>query len=150
MSDETPVPPSATADAGPRSFRARTLSASLTVDDLQESLAWYHDVVGFTVDEKHERDGELAAVSLIAGNVRIFINQDDGAEGWDRVKGEGFSLHFTTAQDVDAIAKGIEERGGTLESEPTDMPWGARVFRVQDPNGFMLAISSAIESGEGG
>ena len=31
---------------------------------------------------------------------------------------------------------------GTLVSEPTDMPWGARVFRVQDPDGYRLAISS--------
>jgi hypothetical protein len=30
--------------------------------------------------------------------VRILLNQDDGAKGFDRVKGEGFSLMFTTAQ----------------------------------------------------
>lgn len=147
MSDEAPVPPGATAGAETRSFRARTLSASLTVDDLQESLTWYRDVVGFTVDEEHERDGELRAVALIAGNVRILINQDDGAKGWDRAKGEGFSLHFATAQEVDTIARRIRERGGSLESEPTDMPWGARAFRLKDPDGFNLTISSTVESG---
>ena len=126
----------------PETFRARRLMASLTVDDLEESLAWYRDVVGFTVDEEHESDGELVAVSLVAGDVRIVLGQDDGARGWDRQKGEGFSLHFLTAQDVDGIAALIQERGGTLESEPADMPWGARAFRVRDPNGFNLTISS--------
>ena len=119
-----------------------SLSASLTVNDLHKSVAWYQDVVGFTVDQEYEREGKLRAVALIAGNVRILIVQDDGAKGWDRVKGEGFSLHFTTVQDVDEIAKRIKEFGGTLESEPADMPWGARAFRLQDPDGFNLTISS--------
>jgi uncharacterized glyoxalase superfamily protein PhnB len=123
-------------------FRARTLAAALTVKDLQKSLAWYRDVVGFTVDQKHEREGKLRAVSLKAGDVRILIGQDDGAKGWDRVKGEGFSLQITTDQNVDEIAKRIKALGGTLESEPVDTPWGARLFRLRDPDGFKLAISS--------
>ncbi|HUG01464.1 MAG TPA: VOC family protein, partial [Longimicrobiales bacterium] len=87
-------------------------------------------------------DGILRAVSLRAGEVRILIGQDDGAKGWDRVKGEGFSLHITTEQDVDEVAERIRSRGGRLESEPADMPWGARAFSVVDPNGFKLSISS--------
>jgi uncharacterized glyoxalase superfamily protein PhnB len=125
-----------------QSLGARSLQASLTVKDLEKSLAWYRDVVGFEVDRKHEREGRLRAVSLRAGDVRILINQDDGAKGWDRAKGEGFSLQITTEQNVDAIAKSITQRGGTLESEPADTPWGARIFRLRDPDGFKLTISS--------
>jgi uncharacterized glyoxalase superfamily protein PhnB len=127
----------------PEAFRARTLGASLTVKDLEKSLAWYHDVLGFAVDRKHEREGKLRAVSLKAGDVRLLINQDDGAKGWDRVKGAGLSLQLTTDQNIDEIAKRIKQRGGTLESEPRDMPWGARMFRLQDLDGFKLTISSA-------
>ena len=71
------------------SLHGRTLSASLTVKDVEKSLAWYRDIVGFAVDRRHERDGTLRAVSLRAGDVRILIGQDDGKKGWDRVKGEG-------------------------------------------------------------
>jgi len=130
--------------AQPESFRGRALTATLTANDLQKSLAWYRDVLGFTVDQQHEREGTVRAVSLKAGTVRILIGQDDGAKGWDRKKGDGMSLMITTAQDVDELAARIKERGGTLENEPTDMPWGARVFRVQDPDGFKLAISSEV------
>jgi uncharacterized glyoxalase superfamily protein PhnB len=126
----------------PQSFRGRELSISLTVKDLDKSLAWYRDVVGFTVDQKHEREGKVVAIALKAGDVRILINQDNGAKGWDRVKGEGFSFQITTAQNVDDIAKHIREHGGKLESEPTDMPWGVRAFRLADPDGFKLVISS--------
>lgn len=124
------------------SFDASALSASLTVKDLQASVAWYRDVAGFTLVQQHEREGTVRAVSLSAGAVRLLLNQDDGAKGMDRVKGEGFSLMLTTTQDVDAIAKGIVERGGTLDSEPADMPWGARVFRLRDPDGFRFVIST--------
>lgn len=122
-------------------FHANTLAASLTVKDLQKSVVWYRDVVGFTVDKEYEREGKLMAVALKAGAVRILLGQDNGAKGLDRIKGEGFSLMITTAQNVDEIAKRIKELGDTLETEPTDN-WGARVFQLRDPDGFKLAISS--------
>ncbi len=82
------------------------------------------EVVGFTVSRRIERDGKLRGVAVQAGDVRIILNQDDGAKGWDRVKGQGMSFQISTTQNVDAVAKRILERGGALEMEPKDMPWG--------------------------
>lgn len=144
MSTESPAASGFVERAQPESLRGRALMASLTVNDLQKSLAWYRDVVGFFVSDQYEFEGELRAVRLTAGVVNLLLNQDNGAKGWDRKKGEGFSLTLMTAQDVDAIAERIKSRGGTLESEPADMPWGARVFRVKDPDGYILAISSEM------
>ena len=126
----------------PESFRARALQVSLTVSDVEASLAWYCDVIGFTVDRRHERNGKLAGVSIKAGDVRILLNQDDFAKGKERTKGEGFSMQIVTAQNVDDIAQRIRDHGGTLATEPADMPWGARVFRVLDPDGFKIAIAT--------
>jgi uncharacterized glyoxalase superfamily protein PhnB len=120
----------------------RGLWASLTVNDLPKSLAWYTDVLGFSVDRRHEREGTLRAVSLRAGEVRILLGQDDGAKGRDRVKGEGFSLQIVTSQDIDALAARVKQRGGTLDTEPMDTPFGARIFRLTDPDGFKLTIST--------
>ena len=124
------------------SLQGLTLSASLTVRDLEKSVTWYRDVMGFGVDRKHEREGKLVAVSLKAGDVAILIAQDNGEKGWDRVKGEGFSLRITTDQDLDQMAARIKQSGIELATELTAMPWGARVFRLRDPDGFMFAISS--------
>jgi uncharacterized glyoxalase superfamily protein PhnB len=142
MSTHVSVPDETDGQTGSGAFRASALAASLTVKDLPTSLAWYRDVAGFTVDREYEREGKLLFVALRAGDVRILLNQDDGAKGLDREKGAGFSLMITTAQDVDAVAHRIRENGGTLDSEPADMPWGARAFRLRDPDGFRLAISS--------
>jgi uncharacterized glyoxalase superfamily protein PhnB len=141
MSTAPTSPPRTGERAQPESFRARDLAASLTVNDIGLSMKWYCEVAGFTVDQKYEREGKLMAVSLKAGDVRILLTQDDGAKGPERIKGEGFSLRFTTGQDVDGIARRIKESGGTLESEPATL-WGARMFRLRDPDGFKLVISS--------
>ena len=130
------------ADSTEASLQARELGASLTVRDLQASLAWYRDLLGFAVDRRIEVEGRLRSVAIRAGAVRILLNQDDGAKGLDRVKGEGFSLMISTDQDIDEIARRIRSRGGTLDTEPADMPWGRRAFRTRDPDGYRFAISS--------
>ena len=140
MATNSPTPDNSGKHA--ESFNASAFSISLTVKDIGTSLTWYRDVLGFAVDRKIEREGILRSVALRAGNARISINQDDGAKGWDRIKGLGFSLNMTTEQDIDKIANHIKERGGVLDTEPADMPWGVRLFRLKDPDGYKLGISS--------
>ncbi len=126
----------------PETLRARRVSAGLTVGDLQKSIAWYRDVAGFFVGEIWKEGGKVLGAELLAGSARIFIGQDDWAKGRDRKKGEGFRLHLATAQDIDQLAAGIKQRGGKLDSEPADMPWGTRQFSLTDPDGFKFTISS--------
>jgi len=123
-------------------FQADSLEASLTVNDLAKSEAWYRDALGFTLDKKYDREGNVFAVALRAGAVKILLTQDDGAKGMDRAKGQGISLQFTTAQQAEEVAARIKEQGSVLDTEPTRMPWGVTVLRVRDPDGFRLTISS--------
>ncbi len=120
------------------------LQASLTVKDLAESVAWYTEGLGFRISRRVERDGQLRGMALEAGAVRLLLNQDDGAKGWDRTKGLGLSLQITTTDDVDAIAARLQARGTALDTEPKDFPWGARAFRVRDPDGFLLVLSRPL------
>ena len=131
-------------EGGRELFEADDLAASLTVRDLEASIAWYCDVLGFGLAKRFERDGKLMAARLKAGRVLLLLGQDDGGKGLDRVKGEGFSLQLTTRQDVDAIAARVREAGTTLDTEPSDTPWGARIMRLRDPDGFRFTISSGI------
>src|SRR5262245_25987174 len=120
-------------------------SVSITVKDIRKSVAWYRDVVGFGVERTAEREGQLALVALKAGDVRLSLNQDNGAKGWDRIKGLGFSINIWTTDDVDVIAEHIKANGGVLDTEPVDAVWGARFFRLTDPDGFKLAIMKRLE-----
>jgi lactoylglutathione lyase len=124
----------------PESFRARGLSTGLTVNDLQRSIAWYRDVLRFTVKDRWEDGGKLMGVELVAGSASVMLNQDDFAKGRDRKKGIGLRLWLSTIQDIDALAKQIKGRGGVLDQEPKDMPWGARLFSISDPDGFKFSV----------
>ena len=140
MTTEATAPDASASAVALEPLDTRAVVISLTAKDLPQSLAWYRDVLGFTVDNVRERDGKPAAAAVRSGVAKIHLNQDDGGRGWERVKGEGFSITFDTAQDVDAIAARIKSNGWTLAMEPADMPWGVRMLRVVDPDGYRLGV----------
>jgi uncharacterized glyoxalase superfamily protein PhnB len=115
---------------------------TLTVDDLQKSIAFY-EALGFAIDEKWEDKGTLLGVMLRAGKTQIGLNQDDWKKGRDRKKGIGVRLSIeTTPRNVDEIAKRARNAGITLTSEPHDTEWKSRAFEVTDPSGFLLTVFS--------
>ena len=120
----------------------RSASPSLTVNDLQKSLAWYRDVLGCQVTETWKDDaGNVRGMELQAGDVAFMIGQDDWKKGRDRKKGEGFRIFCETRSSVDDIARRIESKGGRLDQGPTDQPWGMRDISLTDPDGFKITIA---------
>ncbi len=83
-----------------------------------------------------------AVLSLRAGAVRLLLTQDDGARGRDRVKGEGLSFQIAIRGSVDRVAAEFKQSGGVLDTEPTTIPWGPRIIRFRDPDGFRFTLSS--------
>jgi lactoylglutathione lyase len=131
--------------AQPESLRLRSMSASLTVDDLERSLRFYRNGLGFVVGEEWKKDGKLLGYVMKAGTCEVGIGQDDWAKGRDRVKGVGYRLYCETTQDVDAFAARVKAAGYPLAEEPADSSWGARSFSVVDPDGFRLSIFRKIK-----
>lgn len=118
-------------------------SPSFTVGDLEMSLAFYRDVLGFEVEETWKSDeGSVMGISLKAGDVSFMIGQDDWKKGRDRKKGEGLRIYCETKQKVDDLAKRIESKGGRLDQGPTDEPWGVRDISLTDPDGFKITFAT--------
>lgn len=129
----------------PETLRLRALTPSLTVRDLETSLSWYRDIVGFHVKEAFEHEGVVMGYALVAGTEEIFLSQDDGAKGPDRPRGVGMRFYLETAQDVDEMAAAIEARGGALAGPPRQLAWGPRAFDLVDPDGFAYTIAHVPE-----
>jgi uncharacterized glyoxalase superfamily protein PhnB len=91
---------------------------TLTVDDLQKSIAFY-EALGFAIEDRWEEKGTLLGVMLRAGSTRIGLNQDDWKKGCDR-----------------------KNAGITLKSEPHETEWDSRAFEVTDPSGYLLTVYS--------
>jgi uncharacterized glyoxalase superfamily protein PhnB len=127
-------------------INATNLGCSITCKDLDASIRFYRDAIGFGVAQTFENDGKVVGAVVAAGDCRIVLNQDDGKLGWDRIKGQGFYLQINVARaaDVDAAAARITAAGGALLSEPADREWGVRMFQFKDLDGFKLGVSTPL------
>lgn len=136
------APPKLKARQQPESLRLRSAGPSFTVSDLEASLAFYRDALGFTVGQRWEDNGQVLGVELLAGSVVFWLGQDDWKKGRDRVKGLGFRMYCATSQDIDALAARVRGAGGTVVDGPKDEEWGGRAFAVRDPDGFVITFAS--------
>jgi lactoylglutathione lyase len=127
----------------PETLRLRKLTAGFTATDLPRSMAFYRDVLGFVIGDEWRENGALTGCEIHAGAVTFMLTQDDFGKGRDRQKGIGQRLWLHTAQDLDRLASEIKTRGGTLDQEPQDMPWGERIFMITDPDGFKFTFVQA-------
>lgn len=124
-------------------LQVKTIMPSITVDDLQKSIAFFEGL-GFAVDERWEDGGVLHGVTIRAGELQLGLNQDDWKKGRDRQKGVGLRFYISTPQNIDQIAARAKKAGVALDSEPHDTEWGSRAFDVTEPSGFKLTISSQV------
>jgi len=130
----------------PTALNATSLGASITCKDIDASLHFYRDGIGFGVEQTFEREGKLVGAVVVSGGVRLVLNQDDGKLGWERIKGQGFFLQINVASaaDVDGAADRIKATGHALLNEPADRPWGVRMFQFLDLDGFKLGVSTPL------
>ena len=107
-------------------LRLRATNPIFTVTDLERSIRFYSDVLGFVVSDRyHGSDGALQGVMLKAGVCELGLSQDDWAKGRDRQRGVAVRIWCTTAQDIDALAQRIKARNYPLTQEPRDESFAA-------------------------
>jgi catechol 2,3-dioxygenase-like lactoylglutathione lyase family enzyme len=124
----------------PETLRLRSVTPSLTVDDLDKSIGFYTGALGFMIGERWTDGGKLLGVMLKAGSCELGLSQDDWAKGRDRQKGQGVRIWLSTIMDVDALASRAKAAGARLTHEPMD-EYGTRSFALDDPDGYHLTIS---------
>jgi len=121
-------------------LRLRSWEPTFTVNDIEQSVRFYTDVLGFIVIEQMSDGAALQGVLLKAGVCKLGLSQDDWAKGRDRKKGEGVRIWCDTVQDLDALATRIRAAGGHLADEPKNQLPGERSISVTDPDGYHLTI----------
>ena len=119
------------------------------MNNLEKSLAFYRDVLGFKVEQTWDDAGKVVGASLRAGGVSFMIGQDDWKKGRNRSEGVGFRMFCMTDKSVDTLAKGIEARGGKLDAGAARPALGGarhlpdRSRRVQDHDRRREALTGA-------
>jgi len=114
----------------------RRLTPSLLVRDLEHSLAFYRDVLGFTVDTAWP-EGEPTLAILDRGAVSVMIQTGGpGADGEPAFTGD---LRFDVS-DASGLASRLRNEV-EIEWGPEVYHYGRREFAVRDPDGYLLIFS---------
>jgi catechol 2,3-dioxygenase-like lactoylglutathione lyase family enzyme len=125
---------------GSSALSATGISPTFTANDLQASIRFYTEGLGFEITERHEVEGTLRFVRLRSGQASLGVGQDDFAKGRDRSKGVGMRIWLSTSQDVGPLAERVRAAGYALTSEPGPLPWGPQAFSLDDPDGFQITL----------
>jgi predicted enzyme related to lactoylglutathione lyase len=104
----------------------------LEVNNLEESLAFYHDLLGFEIT-KHTPESEPPMATLQAGALKISLAQH--LETMLK-RGRGVNF-FLGVDDVDEYYRLLKERGADVWP-PADEGWGGRFITLQDPDKYRL------------
>ncbi len=112
----------------------------LEVNSIEESLTFYHDVLGFEIN-KHTPESEPPMATLQAGALKITLAQH--LETMLK-RGRGVNF-FLGVDDVDEYFRTLKERGAEVWP-PADEGWGGRFITLQDPDKYRLFFVEWQES----
>ena len=104
----------------------------LEVNNLEESLSFYHERLGFEI-ESHNPDNEPPIATVRAGALKINLVQQ-----LETMLKRGRGVHFVLGvEDVDDLFKRLAAADSGIH-EPRDEGWGGRFVNLQDPDGYRL------------
>lgn len=133
-------------EAEPGSVAGRPIVVELFVGDIDRSLAFYRSL-GFDVAKRYDD-----YVLIRRGDIRLALQGDAHAVAGPHYftphigrtpRGTGVEISIQVA-DVDAEHIRAKTAGLTIVKGIQDRPWGARDFRVADPDGYFLRITSPL------
>ena len=119
------------------------------VTDMEKSIAFYMDGLGFEFKHKWAHDGMLRWCQLQIGNASVMLQQFR-TEGHDsrqfsNNKGEGVSLCFF-CEDAVEFYRDVRSHG--IDASEPHVGNGMWVTQVTDPDGYELAFQSPTDVAE--
>ena len=129
------------------------VTPNLVVASVERSLAFYRDLLGFSLVTTVPENGPFAFAWMQRDGVNVFLNgleavRADHAELAERSLG-GLNTMFivleaeTTAAGVDAMRAAIGSRARVF-MELKDQFYGMREFGLEDPDGYAIFFAQRI------
>jgi predicted enzyme related to lactoylglutathione lyase len=119
------------------------ISPVLLVADVERSVGYYRDRLGFDVETYGDppdfiaarRDDATILMALCPEPARIVPNWKIVDNVWNV---------YIRVDDADAIYAEVQERGAGIDYTIYDAPHGFREFGVQDPDGHDIAFGQPL------
>jgi catechol 2,3-dioxygenase-like lactoylglutathione lyase family enzyme len=124
-----------------------SVTPNLLVRDIDESTAFYRDVLGFAVKETVPDAAPFVFVWLERDGVSIFLNDPKAVEhdipgATSRPSGGTATMFFIVA-DVDGLHAQVAPHTQILMPLKTQF-YGMREFAVADPDGHILTFAERV------
>jgi catechol 2,3-dioxygenase-like lactoylglutathione lyase family enzyme len=124
--------------------RVTGISPVLLVADLQRSVDYYRDRLGFTCVTHGDppdfatadRDGQTILLALAEDSSRLVPHWKIVDMMWNV---------YIRVDDADAIYAEVQERGAGIDYTIYDAPHGFREFGVSDPDGYDIAFGQPLD-----
>ena len=113
-----------------------SLSPIFAVENLDEALRFYQDVLGFSVAWSWGSPAELAGVCRDGVQITLAARPD--------AKPGGTSKIYLQVSGIDQFHDHIQRSAGRVTVPIADRAYGMRDFRVVDPSGNELDIGQPI------
>lgn len=132
---------------------ATVTSAFLYVDDLQESIDFYTEVLGAEIGQLHAEteDGPLTLAILRIGGFSLMLHPQDEISEQLADQRPGIGIHLQMrVDDVNAFYDHCMEQGAMMavSGEPVDQEWGWRELAIRDPDGYVWSVYQDMTDGQ--
>ncbi|MBP2651030.1 MAG: aldoketomutase [Firmicutes bacterium] len=131
-------------------MKFNSLIPELSVSDIDNSISFYVDILGFNIEYQRE---EVGFAFLVLGNVQIMIEKNN--DTWTTGKlsypyGRGINLQIEV-DDISLLLGRLKNEKYPIFVEPEDHwyrinneYYGVREFLVLDPDGYLLRFSQEL------
>jgi uncharacterized glyoxalase superfamily protein PhnB len=125
-------------------YELKKLTPNLVVSNVERSLAFYRDVLGFSVEVTVPDAAPFVFASLQSGSVEIFLNAPEPAVAeypafQDRSLGGTLTL-FIEIADIERAYQSLKGRVKVVM--PLEKKWyGTTEFAFEDPDGYIVTFA---------
>jgi catechol 2,3-dioxygenase-like lactoylglutathione lyase family enzyme len=122
----------------------KKLTPNLVVSSVEKSLAFYRDVLGFSVEATVPPDGPLVFAALQHGPIELFLNAPEPSYAEypslaKRPIGGTLTL-FIEVDGIRGIHDALEEKAAIVA--PLEKKWyGMTEFAITDPDGWVITFA---------
>jgi catechol 2,3-dioxygenase-like lactoylglutathione lyase family enzyme len=125
-------------------YQLTSLSPNLIVADVERSIAFYRDVLGFTVEQTVPDAGPFVFAIVKSGAVELMLNAPGPAvEEYPAFKGRPIGGTLTLFIHITGIHAAYEAlRAKVTVVLPLEKKWyGVTEFAITDPDGYVITFA---------
>ena len=128
-------------EVNPMTRKIHGLIPVFPVADVDATLAYYRDALGFSCEGRHQDESSEAVFgSALCDGANFYFRKTKGP-----IPANNCMVYV---DEVDEFCATLKARGVKILEEPEDKPWGYRQFTLEDLNGHTLCVFRFSDSVE--